>query len=89
MNTRPSNLAYIILILLIVVVIYLLYLVSKLGTFIREANPTVITACIGGFFTITLSIVSVFIGRYLEKKKMIEAEIRNKKIPVYEDFIKG
>ena len=47
-----------------------------------EANINLIIAIIGG--TITLS--SFFITRYLERKKEIEFEIRNKKIPIYEEF---
>lgn len=47
-----------------------------------EANINLIIAIIGG--TITLS--SFFITRYLERKKEIEFEIINKKIPIYYEF---
>jgi len=37
--------------------------------------------------TIIVSVVTVLLAKYLEKKKELEAEIRNKKIPVYEELI--
>lgn len=47
-----------------------------------ESNINLIVAIIGG----TITVSSFFITRYLERKKEIEFEIRNKKIPIYEEF---
>ncbi len=49
---------------------------------IEKININIFIAVIGG----TITISSFFITRYLEKKKIIEVEIRNKKIPIYEEF---
>lgn len=49
----------------------------------EKININILTAIIGG--TITTS--GYFITRYIEKKRNIEIEIRNKKIPIYEEFI--
>jgi len=46
-------------------------------------NINIIIAIIGGTITIT----GFFITRYLERKKDIEFQIRDKKIPIYEEFL--
>lgn len=40
-----------------------------------------------GILGATVTITGYFITRYFERAKMIEVEIRNKKIPVYEEFM--
>jgi len=47
-----------------------------------KVNINILVTIIGG----TITISSFFITRYLERKKNIEVEIRNKKIPIYEEF---
>ena len=47
-----------------------------------KININIFITVIGG----TITISSFYITRYLEKKKVIENEIRNKKIPIYEEF---
>ncbi|WP_419494705.1 hypothetical protein [Chryseobacterium bernardetii] len=47
-----------------------------------KIDINIFVAIIGG----TITISSFFITRYLERKKSIELEIRNKKIPIYEEF---
>lgn len=49
---------------------------------IDKININILVTIIGG----TITISSFFITRYLERKKNIEVEIRNKKIPIYEEF---
>lgn len=48
----------------------------------NKININIFITVIGG----TITISSFYITRYLEKKKIIENEIRNKKIPIYEEF---
>lgn len=40
-----------------------------------------------GILGATVTLTGFFITRYIEKKRMIEIEIRNKKIPIYEEFM--
>lgn len=47
-----------------------------------KININIFVTIIGG----TITISSFFITRFLEKRKNIEIEIRNKKIPIYEEF---
>ncbi|MAO50307.1 MAG: hypothetical protein CML16_05450 [Pusillimonas sp.] len=62
---------------------YFTYKVVELTVLnLDKININIIIAIIGG----TITISSFFITRYLEKKKIIELEIRNKKIPIYEEF---
>ncbi len=55
------------------------YFISKIDSI--DAN--ILIALIAGTVTIT----GYFITRYLERKKIIEQQIREQKIPVYEEFI--
>ncbi|NOZ45958.1 MAG: hypothetical protein GXO79_04165 [Chlorobi bacterium] len=48
-----------------------------------KINPNIVVAIIAGTVTIT----GYFITRYFEKKKIIEQQIREQKLPVYEEFI--
>jgi hypothetical protein len=50
-------------------------------------DSEVAIAVLGAGGTITVSVISLTIGRYLERKRQIEADTRLKKIPLYEDFI--
>ncbi len=55
------------------------YLISNLD----KVNANLFVGILGATVTLT----GYFITRYFERKKMIEIEIRNKKIPVYEEFV--
>jgi len=62
---------------------YLLYkIVLIVFQNLNKIDINIFVAIIGG----TITISSFFITRYLERKKTIELEIRNKKIPIYEEF---
>lgn len=50
---------------------------------ISKINPNIVVAIIAGTVTIT----GYFITRYFEKKKIIEQQIREQKLPAYEEFI--
>ena len=56
-----------------------IYAISKADVI----NANILVALIAS----TVTIVGYFITRYLEKKKLIEQQIREQKIPVYEEFI--
>ena len=65
-------------------VIFLIYRVIVLTiTKVDGINANVLVALIAGTVTIT----GYFITRYLEKRKLIEQQIREQKIPVYEEFM--
>jgi len=62
---------------------YLLYkIIIKVFQNFNKLDINILVPIIGG----TITISSFFITRYLERKKAIELEIRNKKIPIYEEF---
>lgn len=64
-------------------IIYLLYQIFNLAyKSFNKIDVNILIAIIGG----TITISSFYITRYLERKKTIELEIRNKKIPIYEEF---
>jgi hypothetical protein len=50
---------------------------------IDKINPNIIVAIIAG----TVTIIGYFVTRYLERKKIIEQQIREQKLPAYEEFI--
>ncbi len=71
----------------VVLVGFILFLLYRLILFslvhIETMNPNVVAALIAGLSALT----GYFVSRYLERKKMVEQELREKKIPTYEDFI--
>lgn len=62
-------------------------LVKALWTAFAALNPQMGAALVTGFFTITVSISAVALGRYLEKAKEVEVAYRDKRLKVYEDFV--
>ena len=50
---------------------------------INKDNANVFVALIAG----TVTIIGYFITRYLERKKLIEQQIRDQKLPTYEEFL--
>lgn len=59
------------------------YLIDILASLQQEVSATIIA----GMVTIVVSILSITIGKYYERKMVIEKELREKKIPMYEEFI--
>lgn len=83
MKKITNILGVIIAIIFIVGIIYLLYKATSIFfKNLHKIDINIFVAIIGG----TITISSFFITRYLERKKTIEFEIRNKKIPIYEEF---
>ena len=60
------------------------YLIEVLTSLQKEVAAAIIAA----MATIIVSILSITIGKYYERKMVIEKELREQKIPMYEDFIK-
>lgn len=81
MKSASNFISGIIGLLFIIGVGYFIYKGITLIDF-DKININIFVAIIGG----TITISSFFITRFLEKRKTIEIEIRNKKIPIYEEF---
>lgn len=54
---------------------------------IRSLDSEVAAAVITASATVTVSVVVIVLGRYFEKKRELEVHAREKKIPLYEEFI--
>lgn len=50
---------------------------------LEKINPNILVAIIGS----SVTILGYFISRYLEKKKLIEQQIREQKLPAYDEFL--
>lgn len=73
---------------LIVGIIYGLYsVVNYFISILSSLQQEVSAAIIAGMVTIIVSILSITIGKYYERKMVIEKELREKKIPMYVEFI--
>jgi flagellar motor component MotA len=69
---------------LIGIALWLFYILSStLIKYITLVSPNIIAAIIAGLVTV----IGYFISRNFERKKIIEQQIREKKLPVYEEFI--
>lgn len=63
---------------------YFIYkLIELLLANITSSNSNIIVALIAGIITVT----GYFITRYLEKRKIVEQQIREQKLPIYEEFL--
>lgn len=68
--------------------VYGLYLlIIKLFKIFNSLQTEVAAAIVAAMATIIVSVLSVTIGKYYERKRVIENELREKKIPMYEEFI--
>jgi len=52
-------------------------------------NSGVATALVTAATTVVVAIVTTFFGRYLERRQAAERAQQERRVPVYEDFIKG
>jgi uncharacterized protein YneF (UPF0154 family) len=65
-------------------ILFLLYLFIGSGNFkASEVNPTILVAIIAGM----VSLGGYFITRSLDRQKLIEQQIREQKLPVYNEFV--
>ncbi len=85
MNTKQINILGFILSIVLVLILGFVFIKGSLILFekIDKINPNVVVAIIAG----TVTILGYFITRYLEKKKLIEQQIREQKLPTLEEFI--
>ena len=50
-------------------------------------TPTVSAAIVAAVATTVVSVLTVVVGRYLEHRSVVAAEIRKSKIPVYTELV--
>lgn len=83
-----KTLQIIISFLFFIITIYFVYsMLKKLLSFFVSLESEISITIIGAVSTFTVSIITITVGKYYEKKRQIEQEIREKKIPVYEEFL--
>lgn len=83
--TKITELIYALIALLIIVGFG--YFIFKMFDLLIENIDKVNANLFIGIMGATVTLTGFFITRYLERKKLIEIEIRNKKIPIYEEFM--
>jgi hypothetical protein len=79
---------------LLISLLVVVFLVGVLGGFLwiifrglDALDSDVATAAIGAAATILVSVIAVFFGRYLERRRELEMSAREKRIPIYESFV--
>jgi hypothetical protein len=65
----------------------LIALVDYLISTFSKLSPNVIAAIVAAFATVTVSVLTIVIGKRLEALALITKEHREKKVPIYEEFI--
>ncbi|MCT4210843.1 hypothetical protein HZP47_02945 [Elizabethkingia anophelis] len=83
---KTIEFVYILLAIVIVAGIgfFLFKIIQIFITNLDKVNANFFIAILGATVTLT----GYFLTRYFERKKIIEMDIRNKKIPIYEEFMK-
>ena len=85
MRSKIGNIFSLLSGLLIISVIgfFLFKIVNLIIDKIDKLDANIIVAILAGTFTI----IGYFVTRFLEKQKIIEQQIREQKLPIYEEFI--
>lgn len=78
---KSSVLGFVLLIILVGLLVFGIY---KLFS---SAAPQVAAAIVAGSATVLVSVLSLILSRRWERQRDLEQEIRQKKIPIYEDFM--
>ena len=63
-------------------------MISNAWVVFASLQKEVAAAIIVASATVLVSVLSVVVGKYYERKRSIEQELRQKKIPMYEEFIR-
>jgi hypothetical protein len=74
------------IIILSIILLIILYMVFELWKLLFTVQKEVAAAIVVGSATVIVSIISVIAAKYFERKRIIEQELRQKKIPMYEEF---
>lgn len=64
------------------------WLLSQIWGQFKSLDSKVALAAITAFTTVTISTLTVVLGKYYERKKDIEAHYREKKTEIYDEFLK-
>ncbi|MDH6110148.1 hypothetical protein P3T36_006645 [Kitasatospora sp. MAP12-15] len=76
--------------LLLGVVAAAVFLIRDVGHQLFHAvDPTVAAAAVTAMSTVIVSVATLVIGRYFERRKTLEAELRASKIPIYARLVAG
>jgi hypothetical protein len=74
--------------LLIVFITFLYWLITGIWNQFKALDKQVAIGLLTAATTILVATITVVLGRYLERKKEIEAHFRTQKIEIYDDFLK-
>lgn len=59
------------------------------GWIFHGVDPTVSAALVAAMATVLVSVLGVVLARYFERRRQIEVEIRERKVPMYKDMVQG
>jgi hypothetical protein len=87
-NSSKNKIQMIFSLLVLALLSYLFWLViTWLISVFNGLQKEVAAALIAASATIVVSVLSLVVAKYYEKKRAIELEHRSKKIPIYEEFV--
>lgn len=89
MKASSSNRQQILLGFLIFLILGIIgwYSVVGLWRLLSGLQKEVAAAIVAAMATVIVTVISVSLGKYYERKRLIEQELRGKKIPMYEEFV--
>ncbi|MGD0032842.1 hypothetical protein SLT67_15880 [Paenibacillus illinoisensis] len=87
-NSNKNKIQIIVSLLVLLLLSYLFWIfITWLISVFNGLQKEVAAALIAASATIVVSVLSIVIAKYYEKKRAIELELRSKKIPIYEEFV--
>lgn len=85
---KQSKIQIVFSFVVLIILCYLVWLLlTSLISVFKGLQKEVAAALIAASATIVVSVLSVVVAKFYEKKRVIELEHRNKKIPIYEEFV--
>ncbi|MFD1885492.1 hypothetical protein [Paenibacillus wenxiniae] len=88
MKNSTSKKQFALGLIILIIIGFLVYFLFKGLFFVFSSIPKEVAApLIAASATIMVSVLSIVIAKYYENKRTIELEHRNKKIPIYEEFV--
>jgi len=75
------------IVILVIIASGILYTLYSFWQLLMSLQKEVAAAIIAAMATVIVSVISIMVAKYYERKLVIEQEIRQRKIPMYEEFI--
>lgn len=79
---------FILMLTAILTIAILIYIIHKAYVALTSLDKDILVPMLAGMFTVIASVVSFLFSRHVERSREIERQVREKKIPFYDDIVR-